>query len=205
MRGSRSPVHAFPSIGAQPFPNPCCLRMRQLLLYRKSAGRKSTPWISIPIRAWGRGRPTTPTTNLCGPLADRPRTKARSQPFLPSSASRTRAPPVAARGNDRSRLDSSHADPRASASSNDRREVRPKEEKRVQRVGAEAKGGFKLFLKWIICHMLIPRVRAVHIKPQSLLLFTCFFAHLFSARVFRLLYVHVSRIPREEAVLRKDF
>lgn len=47
------------------------LSRRQLWLYRRLAGRKYTPWTSTPIRAWGRGRPTTLTTNLCGPLGDR--------------------------------------------------------------------------------------------------------------------------------------
>ncbi len=47
------------------------LPLRQLWLYRRLAGRTSTPWTSTPIRAWGRGRPITLTTNLCGPLADR--------------------------------------------------------------------------------------------------------------------------------------
>lgn len=47
------------------------LSRRQLWLYRRLAGRKCTPWTSTPIRAWGRGHPTTLTTNLCGPLGDR--------------------------------------------------------------------------------------------------------------------------------------
>lgn len=44
---------------------------RQLLRCRRWAGRRSTPWISTPVRAWGRGLPITLTTNLCGRLTDR--------------------------------------------------------------------------------------------------------------------------------------
>ncbi|XP_028430355.1 2-(3-amino-3-carboxypropyl)histidine synthase subunit 1 isoform X1 [Perca flavescens] len=103
----------------------------QLWLYRRSAGRKSTPWISTPIRAWGRGRPTTLTTNQRGPRAGRLRNQARSQPYLPISVSRTGAPPVAVKGNDPSRpaLCLTRLVPAsASASADGWREVRPEEE-----------------------------------------------------------------------------
>ncbi|XP_070761907.1 2-(3-amino-3-carboxypropyl)histidine synthase subunit 1 isoform X1 [Enoplosus armatus] len=103
----------------------------QLWLCKRLLGRKSTPWTSTPIRAWGRGHPTTLTTNRCGPLAGRRRNKAWSQPFLPSSVGRTSAPPVAVKGNDTwspalflTRL----VPASASASAKGWREVRPEEE-----------------------------------------------------------------------------
>lgn len=101
MRGCRSLAHGCLSTGDQPSPNPCCLPMRRLWLYRTLVGRKSTPWTFIPIRAWGRGRQTTLTTSQCGLHVDRPRNKARSQP-QPSNVCSQSALPVAVKENDTS-------------------------------------------------------------------------------------------------------
>uniref|UniRef100_A0A8C7GZT0 2-(3-amino-3-carboxypropyl)histidine synthase subunit 1 n=1 Tax=Oncorhynchus kisutch TaxID=8019 RepID=A0A8C7GZT0_ONCKI len=78
----------------------------QLWLCSRWAGRRCTPWTSTPIRAWGHGRPTTPTTNQLGPHANRHRRLAHSQPLppLPHSSlncvDRTSAPLLAVREND---------------------------------------------------------------------------------------------------------
>uniref|UniRef100_A0A4W5PPU1 2-(3-amino-3-carboxypropyl)histidine synthase subunit 1 n=1 Tax=Hucho hucho TaxID=62062 RepID=A0A4W5PPU1_9TELE len=78
----------------------------QLWLCSRWAGRRCTPWTSTPIRAWGHGRPTTPTTNQLGPPANRHRRLAHSQPLppLPHSSlncvDRTSAPLLAVREND---------------------------------------------------------------------------------------------------------
>ncbi|XP_052323594.1 2-(3-amino-3-carboxypropyl)histidine synthase subunit 1-like isoform X2 [Oncorhynchus keta] len=77
----------------------------QLWLCSRWTGRRCTPWTSTQIRAWGPGRPTTPTTNQPGPPANRYRL-AHSQPLSPlphsslNSVDRTSALLVAVREND---------------------------------------------------------------------------------------------------------
>ncbi|KAM9811626.1 2-(3-amino-3-carboxypropyl)histidine synthase subunit 1 isoform 4-T5 [Syngnathus typhle] len=84
-----SKLDLLPDVDAQPWPS------------RRQPGRRSTPWTSIPIRAWGRGPPTTPPTSRLAPLAPRHALQLLPCRTPTNSVHGRNAPPAVARRNDK--------------------------------------------------------------------------------------------------------